>query len=76
SVPSIVVAVLLSGCGVLLVAGALEGFVRAPLRPWERVVMAVAGLALISPGTVTDVVGLLLAVTALGGQFAPRRRDV
>lgn len=66
---AIMIAVFTSACGVLLVGGALEGFMRVSITRWERVGMLVAGFSLIFPGTVTDVGGLLLALVVLRRQL-------
>ena len=69
---AIALAVLTSACGVLLVSGALEGYMRVSVGRWERIGMFVAGFALIDPGTATDIAGLLLAVFVGRRQF-PRK---
>ena len=71
SVTSTVIAVLMAVCGVLLIAGAFEGFMRVPIRGWARIGMGGAGLALISPGTASHVVGLLLGIFLVRHQIAP-----
>lgn len=70
---SILVVTLTSGCGVLLIAGALAGFVRTAVRPWERVGMLTAGLALIVPGITSDVVGGLLGLVVVRRQLGHGR---
>ena len=71
SVTSTVIAVLMAVCGVLLIAGAFEGFMRVPIRGWARIGMGGAGLAFISPGTASHVVGLLLGIFLVRHQIAP-----
>ncbi|MCR5761023.1 MAG: TRAP transporter permease [Sphaerochaetaceae bacterium] len=44
--------------GLFGVSMALEGFFKAKLPAWQRVLSCVAGLMLIFPGTVTDIVGV------------------
>jgi len=53
-----------ASCGMFGVGAAMIGFCLAPMRWWERVLFAVAGLMLIDPGTVTDLIGI--AMLALG----------
>jgi len=72
---TISVAVFTSSCGVLLVAGALEGYMRVAIRGWERVGMFAAGLWLIFPGTVTDLLGVVLALVVARRQFAAPKPD-
>ena len=50
--------------GVIALAGAVIGYVRAPVGPWRRVVLMGAALALITPGLVWDGVGLALLLLA------------
>lgn len=66
---AIMVAVFTSACGVLLVGGALEGYMRVSVSRWERLGMLVAGFSLIFPGTATDVGGLLLALVVMRRQL-------
>lgn len=45
--------------GLFGVAASLNGFLYRPINPLFRVLMAVGGLAMLIPGTLTDVVGLV-----------------
>lgn len=65
-------ALLSSTVGVVLLAAALEGFMRSPLAWWERAFMLTAGLCLIFPGWVTDLAGVLLGGVGVRRQL-PRR---
>lgn len=53
-----------ASAGVWLLACATEGWLTEALSPVPRAVLAVAAICLITPGTVTDVAGFLLAATA------------
>ncbi|MES1938300.1 TRAP transporter permease [Salinisphaera hydrothermalis] len=58
-----VVAVAATGAlGVLLLAVAVEGYLRAPLNPLFRVAALIGALALIFPGWISDAIGALIAV--------------
>ena len=46
--------------GVGALAGAVIGFVRTPLRAWERGLLAVAALCLLASGIRTDIVGIVV----------------
>jgi TRAP-type uncharacterized transport system fused permease subunit len=70
---SILVVTLTSACGVLLVAGALAGFVRVAVRPLERLGMLTAGFALIVPGITSDIVGGLLGLAVVRRQLTQGR---
>ena len=50
--------VLTSLLGLFGVAAALNGFLYRPINPLFRVLIAVGGLCMMIPGTLTDVVGL------------------
>lgn len=70
---AILMAVVTSAAGVLLMAGALEGFMRVSVMPWERACMLLGGFALIFPGLASDAAGAVLALVATRSQFAPAR---
>ena len=60
SVVAIVESFVTAVVGVSALAGAVIGFVRVPLRAWERGVLAVAALCLLASGIRTDVVGVVV----------------
>jgi TRAP transporter 4TM/12TM fusion protein len=52
---------LLTACGGMFgIGAAMIGFCLAPMSWWERIIFAVAGLLLIDPGFVTDIIGFAL----------------
>jgi TRAP-type uncharacterized transport system fused permease subunit len=51
-------------CGMFGVGAAMIGYCLAPMRWWERIGFGVAGLMLIDPGTLTDIIGI--AILAVG----------
>jgi TRAP transporter 4TM/12TM fusion protein len=58
--------------GVVALAGGLFGWFAGPTRMWQRVLLVVAALALIKPGSVTDMIGLaLLAIVVISQKMAP-----
>ena len=59
-VVSVVQIVITSLLGIYGVAAALNGFLYRSINPFFRVLMAVGGLCMMIPGTVTDIVGLVL----------------
>ena len=59
-VVSVVQIVITSLLGIYGVAAALNGFLYRPINPFFRVLMAVGGLCMMIPGTLTDIVGLVL----------------
>jgi TRAP transporter 4TM/12TM fusion protein len=61
--------------GVVSLSAGLQGYLTRDCRPWERVVLVAAALALIKPGYVTDAVGLgLLALVWAAQRLQARSR--
>ncbi|WP_110670664.1 TRAP transporter permease [Salinicola halophilus] len=52
--------------GVLLLAIAVEGYLRRPLNPFWRLLAAVGALTLIFPGLISDIVGAAITLTLFG----------
>ncbi len=48
--------------GIFGVAAALNGFLYRPINPLMRILLAAGGLCMMIPGTVTDIVGLVVVV--------------
>ncbi|MCL4799228.1 MAG: TRAP transporter fused permease subunit [Burkholderiales bacterium] len=67
---------LVAGCtaaaGVLLVAAAVEGYVRAPMPWWSRVLAAAGGLCLIAPNVTVSAVGAVLGAAAFAHSWFAR----
>lgn len=61
--------------GVLLLSVAVEGHLMVRVNPIMRIVFAVAALTLMSPDTVTDLIGLAAALFAIGVQCVLARRE-
>jgi TRAP-type uncharacterized transport system fused permease subunit len=72
--PEIVQAGVTASIGVWFLGAGTEGWVRGPLRMPLRVVMIVAALLCIHPGTVTDVIGIALGVAIYAYQALRRGR--
>jgi TRAP-type uncharacterized transport system fused permease subunit len=51
------------------VGAAMIGYCLAPMRWWERILFAVAGLMLIDPGTITDLIGMVMLAVGLVYQW-------
>jgi TRAP transporter 4TM/12TM fusion protein len=56
----VVLAFATAAIGVAALAGAVIGFVRVPLRVWERGLLTTAALCLLASGIRTDVVGIVV----------------
>jgi TRAP-type uncharacterized transport system fused permease subunit len=72
--PQIVQAFFTAALGILLFAGGLHGYFVTAANAWQRAVLIVAGLMLIDPGLVTDLIGFVLAVFVAGFQWMERRK--
>ena len=71
--PAIIGAFVTASCGILLFAAGLHGFLITRTTHWQRAVLVVAGLLLIDPGLVTDIIGAALALVVIVSQLAARR---
>ena len=58
--------------GILMLAAGLIGYLRAPARAWERVVLLAGAFLLIFPGVWSDLAGLACFVVVLLSQRAAR----
>jgi TRAP transporter 4TM/12TM fusion protein len=59
--------------GVVCLAAGLHGFLMKPTTWWERVLLVAAAIVLITPGLITDLIGLaLLAVTMVSQMLVGR----
>ncbi len=56
-----------AAAGVLLVAAAIEGYVRAPMPWWSRTLAGVGGLCLIAPNVMVSAAGAALGAVAFVG---------
>jgi TRAP transporter 4TM/12TM fusion protein len=73
--PTVTLAVVTATIGVMCLAGSLHAyFFFGPARSWERALLVVAALALIKPGWMTDLVGLLLIGLTAASQRWLRQR--
>ena len=71
--PAIIQAFVTSSIGIALVAAGLHGFLLMRASMWQRTVLVVAGLLLVDPGLITDIIGFLLAVLVIAVQWFERR---
>ncbi|OPY91922.1 MAG: Sialic acid TRAP transporter permease protein SiaT [Syntrophaceae bacterium PtaU1.Bin231] len=63
-----------ASCGMLGVGVAMIGFVFARMVWWERIWCAAAGLMLIDPGTLTDIIGLTMLTLGFLYQWSRRKK--
>ncbi len=71
--PTIIWSSTTAAVGVTLFAAGLHGYFLTHSQYWQSAGLVVAGLLLIDPGFVTDLIGAALAVVILGSQFFARR---
>jgi TRAP transporter 4TM/12TM fusion protein len=62
NVPEFIMIIITSVIGMFAISAALEGYMVSNLNPVFRIVLAAAGLMLIYPGTVTDIIGIAITV--------------
>jgi len=71
--PNIVWASITATIGVMLFAAGLHGYLLTHSAHWQSVLLVVAGLLLIDPHFVTDVIGIAVAAVVVMTQLAARR---
>ena len=57
TIPGFVMIAITSFIGMFAIAAAIEGYMFGPMNPVFRILIAAGGLALMYPGTLTDVIG-------------------
>jgi TRAP-type uncharacterized transport system fused permease subunit len=73
--PHIIGAFCTASAGILLFAAGLHGYFLTAANLWQRACLIVAGLLLIDPGWVTDVIGAAVAALVIAAQWAARRNQ-
>ncbi len=78
TIPEVVMITITSIIGIFGVAAGLSGFVFRDMKWWERILCIVGGLTLLVPGSLTDLIGLVLvgAVCVLGYQAAKKEKEM
>jgi TRAP-type uncharacterized transport system fused permease subunit len=71
--PTIVWRSLSAAFGILLFAAGMHGYFLTHSRPWQSVLLVVAGLLLIDPGLLTDLMGAAIALFVIAVQYTTRR---
>lgn len=61
--------------GIFGIAAALEGYLLRNMHWLERIAAVAGGLLLMIPGSVTDVIGLVLIVGLFAGQYLRNRKE-
>jgi TRAP transporter 4TM/12TM fusion protein len=71
--PQIATGFVTASFGILLFSAGLHGYLITATSLWQRVLLAAAGLLLIDPGLVTDIIGAVIAVLVGAIQVLGRR---
>jgi TRAP-type uncharacterized transport system fused permease subunit len=73
--PLLLVQNLITACGGMLGIGvAMIGYGLTHMRWWERIWFAAAGLLLIDPGAMTDLIGIVMLVLGFLYQWHSKKR--
>ncbi|MGB9975729.1 TRAP transporter permease [Thermovenabulum sp.] len=70
---SIITSLVTALIGVTFVASSFEGYLLKPLNNIERVLMMIAGLLLMKPGGLTDLIGIVIGAGVLLFQLGKRK---
>ena len=68
-----VLIIITSVIGMFAISAAIEGYMVTNLNPVFRIILAAAGLMLIYPGTVTDIIGTVITVAIFVIQMAQKK---
>ena len=70
-----ILAVASAAIGTVMLSGGLEGWLLAKQRWIERILCVAAGLLLLYPGTITDIIGLCASVVLIVVQVSRNKRE-
>ena len=63
--PEIILAVVMTACATFFLASGVAGFMGKNLNPVERILFYVAALLFVLPGSMYDIVGIVLGVVLI-----------
>ena len=66
---SIALVTITAAIGILALAAGFQGWAWRKTPPWERVLLLIAGVLLVYPGTASDVVGVALVIIVVLSQW-------
>ncbi len=75
SVFEVIQIIITSLVGIFGIAAALNGFLARHLNPFARLILAVAGLCMVVPGTISDLLGLVTMVCVVVYEFGMARKE-
>ena len=61
--------------GIFGIAAALNGYLGRNLNPFVRIILALAGLCMVIPGTITDLLGLVVLVLVVVYEYGMKKKD-
>ncbi|MBO8435863.1 MAG: TRAP transporter fused permease subunit [Spirochaetes bacterium] len=61
--------------GIFGIAAALNGYLGRALNPIVRIILAIAGLCMVVPGTITDLIGLVALVLIVVYEYGMKRKE-
>ncbi|RXT09095.1 TRAP transporter permease [Ammoniphilus sp. CFH 90114] len=61
--------------GVIALSAAVEGYFAKNLNMISRLILGAGALMMIVPETITDILGLVIVLTVIGGQLFSRRKE-
>lgn len=70
---SLILALLTALVGMVALSSSLIGFLAAPMKPLERLILGAGGLMMINPGVLTDIAGVAIFAAVLFLQLRRRR---
>lgn len=73
NVPEFIMIIITSVVGMFAISAAIEGYMTASLNPLFRIVLAAAGLMLIYPGTLTDIIGIVITAAIFAIQTVQKK---
>ena len=73
-VVDVVLIVVTSLIGLFGVAAGLEGYMFANMNPIQRLLSVAGGLCMLIPGTVTDIIGIVLVGISVAWQISGKKK--
>lgn len=60
--------------GTYLLAGAISGYMVAPLNKFNRAILFIGALCMIAPETITDIIGLIIGIYIIASGLIKKKR--
>jgi len=72
----IILSIITSIIGMIAVSASLTGYFFNNLNGWQRVVLFIAGIMLIDPGIITDIIGIVIIASIFLYQFLLNKKTL